>query len=97
MMASTRSPSVDELQAIHAGAGKRHAQLALAPLGDRGEALAEAPVVRVDEQLLAGLGVLHDQQAQIGQLHLQRIVEPHRHHLVALREMRQRLRPSRAR
>ena len=45
-----------------------------------------SPVVGVDEQLLAGLGVLHHQQAQVGQLHLQRIVEPHRDDLVALRE-----------
>ena len=51
-----------------------------------GEALAEAAVVRVDEQLLAGLGVLHHEQAEVGQLHLERIVQPHRDDLVALRE-----------
>ena len=32
-------------------------------------------------------------QAQVGQLHLQRIVQPHRHDLVALREVGERLRP----
>ena len=63
-------------------------------LGGGREAPAEAAVVGVDEQLLAGLGVLDDQQAEVGQLHLQRIVEPHRDDLVALREVRERLAPS---
>ena len=52
-------------------------------------------VVRVDEQLLAGLGILDDEQAEIGQLHLQRIVEPHRDHVVALGEVGERLGPAR--
>ena len=37
------------------------------------------------------------QEAEVGQLHLQRVVEAHRDHVVALREMRERLLPSRAR
>ena len=63
----------------------------------RGEALAEAAVVGVDEQLLAGLGVLHHQQAEVGQFDLQRVVQPHRDHLVALRELAERAPPSPAR
>ncbi len=55
---------------------------------------AEAAVVGVDEQLLAGLGVLDDDHAEIGQVHLQRIVEAHGDDVVPLREMGQRLRPA---
>ena len=58
---------------------------------------AKAAVVGVDEQLLAGLGVLHQQQPEVGQLHLDRVVEPHRDDLVPLREMGERLAPSPAR
>ena len=65
--------------------------------GRGGEALAKAAVVRVDEELLAGLGVLHHEQAEVGQVHLERIVQAHRDHLVALRELAERLAPSRAR
>ena len=38
-----------------------------------------------------------DEQAEVGQLHLQRIEQAHRDHLVALREMRRAALPSRAR
>src|SRR5262245_33799902 len=48
-----------ELERVHPGIGEARAQRRLAPLGGGGEALAEAGVVRVDEHLLAGLGVLH--------------------------------------
>jgi hypothetical protein len=51
--------------------------------------------VRVDEKLLAGLGVLHHEQPQVGQVHLQRVVQAHRDQLVAAREQRERLGPAR--
>ena len=64
-----------QLERVDAGAARSAvAQLCLALLGGRGEALAKAAVVRVDEHLLAGLGILHRQQAEVGQLQLQRIV-----------------------
>ena len=47
-----------ELERVDAGVAERRAQLLLALLRRRREALAEAAVVRVDEELLAGLGVL---------------------------------------
>ena len=97
MIASTRSSSVDELERVDAGVAERRAQLGLALRGGRGEALAEAAVVRVDEDLLAGLRILDHQQAEVGQLRLQRIVQAHRDHLVALRELRERAAPSPAR
>jgi hypothetical protein len=53
------------------------------------EALAKTPVVRVDEELLAGLGILEHEEPQVGQFVLQRIVQPHRDHLVAPRELRE--------
>ena len=56
--------------------------------------LRKAAVVGVDEDLLPGLRILHHEQAEVGQLHLQRIVQPHRDHLVALRELAERLRPA---
>jgi len=46
--------------------------------------------VRVDEHLLAGLRVLEHQQPKVGQLALERILQAHRDHLVALRELHQR-------
>ena len=58
------------------------------------EALPEAAVVRVDKHLLPGFRVLHHQQPEIGQRHLQRIEEPHRNDLVSLREVRERLSPA---
>ena len=38
----------------------------------------------VDVELLAGLGVLHDQRADVGQLHLARVEQPDGQDLVAL-------------
>jgi hypothetical protein len=76
-----------ELEGVDAGAGERLAQLRLALLGGGGEALAEALVVGVDDDLLAGLGVLHRHQADVGQVHLERVEQAHRRHLVALREL----------
>ena len=60
----------------------------------RGVALAEGRVGGVDEQLLAGFGVFHRHQADVGQRHLQRVVQAHRDHLVALRQARQRVLPA---
>ena len=73
------------------------AQRRLAPLGGCGEALAKARVVGVDDELLAGFGVAHRHQAEVGQVHLERVVQAHRGHLVALRQLRQRASPSPAR
>ncbi len=71
------------------------AQVGLARRGELGEAPAKAAVVGVDEQLLAGLGVLHDQQAEVGQRHFHRVVQPHRDDVVPLREVGERLFPAR--
>ena len=96
-IASTRSSSVDSSSASTPASRNAARRLGLAPLRGRGEALAEAAVVGVDEELLAGLGVLHHQHAEVGQLGLERVVQPHRDHLVALREAAERARPSPAR
>ena len=86
-----------ELQRVHAALHQRLAQFGLALGRDACEALAEARVVRVHHHLLAGLGVAQGQQAEVGELQLQRIQHPHRHHFVALRQPRQRALPARAR
>ena len=48
-------------------------------------------------ELLAGLGVLDDDQADVGQLALERVDQPDRHHLVAVGEQGQRALPAAAR
>ena len=63
-------------------------------VGQRPRSACESRVVGVDEQLLAGFGVFHRHQAEVGQLHLQRVEQAHRHHLVALRQPRQRVFPA---
>ena len=83
-----------QLQRVGAGTRQRVAQRGFARLGLGRVALAEARVGGVDEQLLAGLGVFHRHQAQFGQRHLQRVEQAHRHHLVALRQPRQRVFPA---
>ena len=93
-MASTRSASVESSSAstpLRASASRSSASRCG---GDAGEALAEARVVRVDHHLLAGLGVAQGEQAEVGQLELQRVEHAHGHHLVALRQLRQRLFPA---
>ena len=45
--------------------------------------------MRVDGQLLAGLGVLHDDQPEVGQVDLHRVVQPHRDHFVPPRQLRE--------
>ena len=94
-IASTRSSFVDSSSASTPGVGEGRAELGLALLGGLLEALAESAVVRVDEELLARLGVLHDQHAEIRQLHFQRVVQAHGDDVVPLREVGERLRPSR--
>src|SRR5437763_6883590 len=64
-----------EFQRIHAGLAKRRAQFFFALFGRRREALTKTAIVRVDEKLFAGFGVLDDEQAEIGQFHFQRIVQ----------------------
>ncbi len=93
-IASTRSSSVASSSASTPACRKAVRNSASRCLRELGEALAEALVVGVDEDLLAGLGVLDDEQPEVGQLHLQRIVEAHRDHLVARREMGERLAPA---
>ena len=57
--------------------------------------LRKPPVVGVDEELLAGLGVLHRHQAEVGQVHLERIEQAHGGDFVALRELAERFVPAR--
>src|SRR5262249_14229965 len=84
-----------QLQSVDAGLTERGPEFLLASLGYRRKALSESSIVGVDEQLFAGLGVPHHEQAQVRQFHLQRIIEPHRHDLMALCEVGQRLSPTR--
>ncbi len=66
----------------------------LALAGDAGEAPAEAPVMGVDQELLAGLRIAHDDEAEIGQIRFERIGQAHRQYLMAARQMGQRLLPA---
>ena len=50
--------------------------------------------MRVDVELLAGLGVLHEKRADIGQLDFPPVEQPDGHHLVALGQQVQRALPS---
>ncbi len=54
-------------------------QLGLALLGQLLEAPPELGVAGVDRQQLAGLGVLHDDHAGVGQLELAPVDQPDRH------------------
>src|SRR5688500_2225772 len=67
-----------KLERVHTRIGERRTQLLPAFLGERGKALAKTPVVRVDEELLAGFRVPDHQQAQVGQVGLDRVLQPHR-------------------
>ena len=58
-----------QFQRVDAGCAQAPARSSASRCGgDAREALAKAGVVRVDEQLLAGLGVPHRHQAEVGQL-----------------------------
>ena len=59
------------------------------------QAAAELGVARVDEQLLAGLGVLDDQQPGVGQLVLPTVDQPDGDHLVPVGQPQQRPLPAR--
>ena len=91
----TRSSSVDSETA--STPDRLKASLRVASRWSRGlpEAAPEALVVRVDVELLAGLGVLHDQRADVGQLHLAPVEEADREHLVSLGEQVERPLPAR--
>ena len=93
-IASTRSSSVDSETA--STPARLNASLKVASRCSRGlsEAPPEALVVRVDVELLAGLGVLHDQRPDVGQLHLAPVEEPDGEHLVALGEQVERPLPA---
>ena len=61
-------------------------QVALAGVDLGVEAAPELRIAGVGDDLLAGLGVLDDDQAELGQLQLERIDQPHRDDLVAVGE-----------
>src|SRR5262245_43901430 len=84
-----------QLQRVHAGLTERRPEFLLASLGYRRNALSEGSLVGVDDQLFAGVGVPHHEQSQVMQLHLQRIIEPHRLDLMTLCKVGQRLGPAR--
>ncbi len=84
-----------KFERIDAGVAEFGAQVLFALLRRRRETLAKAAIVRVDEQLFAGFRVLHDQQAQVRHLHLERVVEAHGDDFVALREVREHPAPAR--
>src|SRR5262245_1264869 len=64
-----------ERERIDPGAVEGLANRRLAPLRRLVETLAELPVVRVDVELLARLRVLHDDRADVGQVHFARVPE----------------------
>ena len=65
------------------------------PLDGRvSQPLAEARVARVDEDLLAGLGILHIDRAHVGQLGLAGIAHLESHDLMAAGEQGERTLPS---
>ena len=63
-------------------------------LAGRSQPVPELVVARVDDELLAGLGVLDDDQPRVGELVLAGVEEPDRDDLVALAQPQQRLLPS---
>ncbi len=96
-IAVTRSSSVESETASTPDRWKASLRVGLAPLRSLAEAAAEALVMGVDVELLAGLGVLHDQRPDIGQLHLAPVEQADRQHLVSLGQQVQRALPARAR
>ena len=74
-----------ERDGVDARTPERVGQRRFAPLRRLPEPSPEALVVRVDVQLLAGLGVLDDDRADVRQLDLARVEQPDGQHLVALR------------
>ena len=94
-IALTRSSSVESETASTPARLKASLSVASRLSGGLAEPPAEALVVRVDVELLAGLGVLHDQRADVGQLDLAPVEQADRQDLVALGEQVQRPLPAR--
>ena len=61
------------------------------------QAAPEQRVAGVDEQLLAGLGVLDEDQPEVGQVELERVDDPDGDHLVPVGQPGQRPLPARRR
>ena len=94
-IARTRSSSVESDSASTPACLNDWLRAGLALLGGLLEALAELLVVRVHVQLLAGLGIFHDDRADVGQLDLARVPQADGQHLVAPVEQAQRPLPAR--
>ena len=86
-----------ERQRLDPGSAERAADFCLATPGRLREAAPEAGVVGVDVELLAGLGVLHDQRAHVRQLDLARVEQPDGHDFVPPVEQAERPLPARER
>ena len=71
---------------VHPGASQSIAQFVLASASGFREPRAETLVVSVDVKLFGGLGVLQDHGSDVRQLHLSRVIQTDRQHLVALRQ-----------
>src|SRR6185503_13277191 len=78
-----------ELERIDADAPERGAERLVAALHHFGEALPETLVGGVDVKVLAGLGVVHHDPADLRQLALARVGEADREHLMPPREIRE--------
>ena len=94
-MARTRSSSVESDRASTPARLNAPITVRLAPLRRLLEAASESGVVRVDVELLAGLGVLHDQRADVGQLDLARVEQANGDDFVPPVEQAQRPVPAR--
>ena len=93
--AGTRSSCGRDLVDVDAGAERRLPQLGLARLAGLAQAMPELGVARVDDELLAGLGVLDDDHARVGKLVLAGVDEADRDDLVTLGQLQQRPLPAR--
>src|ERR1700687_4567753 len=83
-----------KLQRVDARAAERRAKHLLALADDGCEASTKFLVVRVDPHVLARLGVIHHDHADLGKLPLARIGESDREHLVPSRQLRERALPA---
>ena len=86
-----------QLQGVDAGLRERRPQRQVALLDAAPRSACGSAIVRVDDQLLAGLGVLERHQAEVGQIHLERVEQADRDDLVAPRQTRRGPLPSPAR
>ena len=95
-IASTRSPSVESSSASTPALPECRPRSSVSRrAAASAKRLRNASIMRVDEDLLARLGILDRRTSpRSGSSQLQRIVEPHGEHLVAPCEARQRLRPT---